>query len=861
MIRHHSRFGAPWPALLAALALSGCYEDTPIPTDPPTDAAAEAGDASDGFEDPDQRLPDLGVDTDAGPAGCVDDGECGAGWCATDGTCRPAAEASVFATPMDGLLRVGGASFDLLPGYLEPWTDAAGPDCPGNRPGVFDGDRYTPNPDDPCRDGFDDIDGDGRFAAVWMAGAGLDRPARGIHPDRPPAGRVVLFMRDDAAHLLVTLDVFAVDAARVEALADRVGRRLGLRPEQIAIHATGVRTGPDAVGLWGPSLTASGEPGARALRDALDGSGGLLAELPQASGVDPGWWAALPGRVAGAARQAGTEAGPVALRAVEDRLPLAGPRFAGAIELPDADGDGVRNDADDLAAWRTAPPALAWDDRLPGGVDPVVRLLALDAVETGRPRVLIAGWSAAPASAPPADALLDADHPGAVRALLEERFPDATAVWLTGAAGDTFRAGGGARVGVELEDGRFEGPDGEPVDQPLDAAEAEDPPAALAAMIVDRLLPALEDAPRQPARFEPTRRYAWIPLHNPRIGLAARLGLLPHLRDWLRGRVPTAGWVDGDSAPGCGGLGCLRYRLDQLDLGPVVLLTTPGALDRAYVDGRAESRLPLGDARNLDDLDLDGQPDAEDDEIRIQVRAGGAELSLELPGPANPQRFPAIGGLGRTGTWLVGRTNGGIGSLRSPAEWINPFEGQLEPLVALARDEPERSLCGWSHPCEGGAGLADLVDRTWQAQPAVLADLPGSRELRLVDPPALDGPVAWRIEGPDGEPRAEGEALILGPRDRAFTGDVDLVAAGVEPGDMLIVFGGPAGSALAPVEVAGVVPIELRRHPNIGDAWRSLAPAGGDLIYNTACELIYAGPCPTRRPVADDPNSGLPRTP
>lgn len=859
MIRPHSRLV---PAALGlVLALGGCYEGNELPAAPSADAAADALDMSDGFDASDDPVPDAGLDAALDPPGCVDDGECGGGWCAADGTCRPAVADLVFDRSMDGLLRVGGASFDLLPGYLEPWFDAAGPDCPDNRAGVFDGDLRTPLPEDGCLDGFDDLDGDGRFGAVWMAGGGLDRPARGIHPARPPAGRVVLFTRDEVAHLLVTLDVFAIDAARVAELADRVGRRLGISPEHVAIHVTGVRTGPDAVGLWGPSLSASGVPGAMALRDDLGGHKGLFGELPQQSGVGAEWWSALPGRIAGAARQAGTAAGPVAIRFVEGRLPLTSPRFTGAIELPDADGDGVRNDADDLAAWRTAPPPIAWDDHLPGAADPLIRLLAFDAVETGRPRVLLAGWSAAPASAPTEQALLDADHPGAVRALLEAQFNDATAVWLTGAAADTFRAGAGAKVVVELAEGGFEGPDGLPVEQPLDAAEAADPPAALAAMFVERLAPALAEAPRQPAQFELTRRYAWVPIHNPRIGLAARLGILPHLRDWLRGRVPTAGWVDGASAPGCGGLGCLRYRLDQLDLGPIALLTTPAALDRAYVDGRAEARLPLGDARNLDDLDLDGVPDAMDDEIRIQVRTGGAELSLTLPGPANPQRFPAIGGLGRTGTWVVGRTNGGIGSLRSRAEWINPFEGQLEPLVELARRDPERTLCGASHPCGGGDTLGELVDRLWQAQPAVLADLPGSRELRLVAPMDPRGPVAWRIEDADGGLRAEGDAMIIGPRDRAFTGDVDLVAAGVQPGDALLVFAGPAGSALAPVTVAEVVPIELRRHPNVGDAWRSLAPAGGDLVYNTACELIYAGPCPTRRPVVDDPNSGLPRTP
>lgn len=853
---------------LAALGLAlaaGCYEQNERPTLTEIDGAADRPDASDGFEPDAAPSGDAGpdVDVDPDPPACTDDDECAPGYCAGDGTCQPAADGIDFPVEMDDLPRAGAARFDLLPDYLEPWHDAAGPDCPENRPGVFDGDRLTPTPDDPCRDGFDDLDGDGRFDAVWMAGAGLDRPARGIDEARPPEGRVVLFTRGGAVFVWVTLDVYALDAARGAALTERVSRRLGISPERIALHATGNRTGPDAVGLWGPSLSASGEPGARRLRDDLIDQRGLFAELPQQSGVDPAWFSALPGRIAAAVRQAAGEVGQISLREARAELPLQAPRYEGAIELPDADGDGVINDGADLAAWRTALPPIARDDRLPPSGDATLRLLALDAVDGG-PRVLLASWSAAPDTLPAARALLDADYPGAVRDLLEQRFPGAVAVWLTGAAGDSFRAGGGARIPLELPDGAFAGPDGEPVDDPRVAAAADDPPAALGAMIVDRLLAALGEAPRQAADFELTQRYAWVPLTNPRMGLAARLDMLPHLRDWLRQRVPTDAWVDGQSVPGCGGLGCLRYRLDQITLGPLVLLTTPGALDRAYVDGRPEARLALGDGRNLTDLDNDGRPDDRDGELRLQVRTGGAELTIELPGPANPQRFPALSGLGRTGVWVIGRTNGGLGSLRTPEEALNPFEGQLDPLIALARRQPERTLCGSSHACAGGSTIGELVDRLWQAQPAVLADLPGSRELRLSEAVAAGGPFPWRIEDADGELRAEGDALYLGPRDRAFTEDADLVAAAVEPGDVLRVLDGVEeieGDAAQPLRIAEVVPIEIRRHPNIGDAWRAIAPGGGDLVYNTACELLYAGPCPNRRPVVDDPNSGLPRTP
>jgi len=409
-------------------------------------------------------------------------------------------------------------------------------------------------------------------------------------------------------------------------------------------------------------------------------------------------------------------------------------------------------------------------------------------------------------------------------------------------------------------DGGFADADGAPVPGLDEAAEAEDRADALGHLLADGIIAALAEAESQPAHLSVRQRFAWVPITNPRFDVAARLGLMPDLSDWQRGRRPTDAWVGPESAPACGELGCLRYRLDLIDLGPVSLLTTPGALDRAYVDGRLDARLDLGDGRNLDDLDLDGRPDAVDDEIRIPVRWGDAELTVLVPGPANPQRFPAVSGLGRDDLWFVGRTNGGIGSLRTAVEQINVFEGQLDPLARLADRDPERLLCGASFACEGGLEMSALVGRLRQSSAQVLADLPGTRELRLTAPPPSGGPFAWRIEGPDGAVRVDGDRLVLGPRDRAFTGDVDVISGGVEPGDRLIV-DDPDPALSAGFEVASTVGIELRRHPNVGDAWRSMAPTGGDLVYNSACELYFEGPCPSRRPIEADPNAGLPRTP
>ncbi|MCB9541843.1 MAG: hypothetical protein H6703_05270 [Myxococcales bacterium] len=838
-------------ALLATLAFAGCHEPTEETTD--LDLAPPIIDGGVDAELPDRVLPaaDAAVDAAVAPPLCARDEDCGErAYCGADQTCRAAATSPVFSWPEDGITRAGAAGFELTPAYLEPWSDRAGPDCPDNRPGVFDGRVDEPEPADPCQDRFTDADADGHFDAVWLGGAGLDRPAAGVEERRPPVGRVVLLTRDAVVQLIVTLDVAALDASRHDALVDRLVRRLGLSASVVAIHTTGTRTGPDAVGLSGPSLAIAAGDEARALAEA--GWLGVIGDLPYASGVDPAWWDALAPAIAAAARHAAAELRPVAVRAASAELPITRPAAAGGpLTVPDVDADGVENDADDLAAWRIEPGFIARDDHLPATGDGTLRIIALDAIDTGRPRVLIAGWSAAPAAVG-ARPLLDADYPGAVRAALEAEWPGAVAVWMTGAAADTWRAGG--RVPMLDADGAFVDEDGAPVDEAIAAAPADDPADALGRLIARRLVAALAEITPLPARLDVTRRYAWVPLENPRVAAAAHLGLLPHLRERLRGRVTTAAWADPTMAPACGGLGCLRHRLDRIDLAAgVTLLTVPGALDRAYIDGRPAARLAIGDGRNLVDLDFDGHPDDADDELRFDVQSGDALVTVTLPGPANPQRFPAIDGLGRTGAWVVGRTGGGLGSLRTAVEQPAVFEGQLEPLAAL---DPTLPLCP-IYPCTSDLTAGGLVTRLRAAQAARLADLPGSRELRLVEAaPGVVDPMPWVIIDPAGDEKTSGQAMLLGPRDHAFASDGNLVADGVERGDLLSL---PALDL--EIEVAEVVPVVLRRHPNSGDAWRSSAPGGGDFVYNTACELLYAGACPDRRAAADDPNLSLPRTP
>jgi hypothetical protein len=840
-------------ASLLLLSLVGC------------DATVQSGSAEHGDRGP---LFDMGAEPDAGIILTEDDGvDADTGYdpldCDTDDACPPAQECAggacvappevaALVWPRDGVVRMAAAGFDIAPEEIETWRDAAGPNCPDNRPGRFDGRVDQPPREGACLDTYDDANGNGRFDAVWLAGDGLDRPAADIDNDNPPAGRVVLITRDDEMRLLVVLDLHAVGAARASGLAKALTQRLGLPSESVIVQATGNRSAPDAVGLSGPGIDRLDG----VLRRRLDGAPGLLGSLPMRPGVDLRWWDALVARCEAASRRAGARLVPVRIRTSIDPLPV------GDIvdTVPDANRNEMNNDVEDLEDWRARPQALVTQHHLPRQVDPSLRTLRVDDTNGDAVAVLVS-WAVAPATVHLP--VISADFPGRLRAEIEARLPGAVAVWLPGAADDTTLAGAGAFIPSVDADGHPINADAMPVDFE-DATPAQDPTRALGRYLAALALDGIDEGEAVVPQFEVTSRYAWLPLTNPRFGLAARLGLMPLLGDWLTGRAPTDAWASEAQAPACGGLGCLRFRLDCIDLGPVTLLTTPAALDASFSLGRDATSIDFADERNLRDLDGDAVPDAVDREIEVLTRSDLDETPVLVDGPANPQRFDAIEGLGGADVWVLGRANGGTGSLGSRESHQNVFEGQLDGLRRAIAAPPvaDFDLCGAAFPCFGRIAVGELVALTWSAQPALLADLPGAHELALGAALPVEWPIAawndenWHLENADGDVVLFGGSLRLGPGRRVFIPEHDLVQAGIGPGDVLAL--GPPGAIEVRLPIEGVVPVVLREHPNAGDAWSATSPAAGDLVYTVACELLVRGPCPTAR---GELMQGLPMAP
>jgi hypothetical protein len=810
------------------------------------------GGGSDGLS----RDADPGTDVpvpiaDAGTSdafiGCESDESCGEGAFCEEGTCHPAV--ATLPALDDGVFRAGASRFDVAPVFFEPWTDRAGPECAGNRAGAYDGPLVLDaTPPGPCDDFFDDVDRDGHFDAMWMAGAGADRPAAGVDEENPPAGRVLFVQRNAEIWALVTLDVYAIGPEPLQALTRGLQLRLGLPEGRIAVHATGVRSAPDAVGMWGPTLAlAEGPLGAlKPYASTIP----LLAHVPVETGLDREWWREVRRRVAVAAQQALANVKPVTLRAARVRLPEP----AGGPGGPGGPADDAPTswsaEAAEIVSRLAEPTLYSHDVRFPLQRDLDVRVAAFDAAD-GAPLAVLAVWGATPAVGG-AEGRLSADLGGRVRAGLEAAYPGALGFWLTGASSEEVLAGAGARVPETDEDGR----PGEEM--------AAAPGPALARLVVGAARRALEGVEGQIPTLEVRARYAWLTITNPRYDLAARLGVISGLSDWVAGRRTTPVWAGATTAPACGAMGCLRYRLDRVDLGAVRLLTTPGGLDEGFVQGRAESTLTLTDpeSRNLTDLDLDGVIDADDPEILLESRDVAMANPIRIGAPLNPQRFAPLQPLEDASTWLLGRTNGGLGSLRAATDVVNVYEGQAKPLEALLASAPELAaldLCLEGYDCDRTLSLAELVPQVTAELPEILSDLPGGHLLALTaDPGEVQTESArFRVEAPGGGLRGEGQGVVLGPGPWAFALSTDFGLAGVMPGDQLVLTDDTR------LGIDRVVPVELARHPNAGDQWRGPHARGGDAVYNAACELLNGGLCPYPRviPAADDPNATLPRQP
>lgn len=137
------------------------------------------------------------------------------------------------------VLQVGAGRADITPDLdaaETEWTDT-------------DGDSHWDN-DEP----FVDVNGNGRFDAVWIAGFSTGRPATGVH--EPIWVRAIVFDHGNTRVAVAIVDAVGWFATEMDATRALLADSLDI--DHLIIGSTHVHETPDTIGLWGRKDLESG---------------------------------------------------------------------------------------------------------------------------------------------------------------------------------------------------------------------------------------------------------------------------------------------------------------------------------------------------------------------------------------------------------------------------------------------------------------------------------------------------------------------------------------------------------------------------------------------------------------------------
>ncbi|MEO8846538.1 MAG: hypothetical protein ABI591_19115 [Kofleriaceae bacterium] len=135
----------------------------------------------------------------------------------------------------DGVLKVGVAKRTWTPQNFETYTDE-------------NNDRQWESSEP-----YTDLNGNGKFDGIWLFGG--SRAAERVETD--VEARAIAFVEGDETFVVIYNDCIGMLAGDMEAI--RADPRLaGLGIDHIIIGSTHAHDAPDIVGLWGPSVAATG---------------------------------------------------------------------------------------------------------------------------------------------------------------------------------------------------------------------------------------------------------------------------------------------------------------------------------------------------------------------------------------------------------------------------------------------------------------------------------------------------------------------------------------------------------------------------------------------------------------------------
>ena len=429
--------------------------------------------------------------------------------------------AAAFGLPLveDGQLYAGIARVDITPTITETYSD-------------LDGDSYfdgcTTDPDatrSACTEPFDDVNGNGRFDAVWMGGwGGGGRAARGVHDPLYITALVLALNGEYVA--IVSVDAVGLLEYRTTRMRALLGEA-GFDADRVVISANHTHQGPDTVGLWGDL-------------DALE------------TGLDPEYQALLETATHDAVFAAATTAVPVTPAQGAVRLTELDPAYNGV-------AFGGTNPNDRMLG-------LIRDGRDPVVVDDQVLTLTFDSAD-GRLATLVS-YSGHPEIVGYQNELLGNDYVAVLREVVETE-AGGTSMFLASAMGGMQSAWEGTLPAVDEA--------GEPVYDEAGERVFIDAGGYEYARVAGTLL-------AQAALAAPTDTQAWTELEvrsTPTMLPLTNLGYKVALRTDVLDQ-PWDSLVTDASCPGMGTdpdvIACIDAKLWRLQLGPTSFGTVPGEL-------------------------------------------------------------------------------------------------------------------------------------------------------------------------------------------------------------------------------------------------------------------------------------------
>ncbi len=506
----------PSPLFATLLVIAAACGSDPAP--PPS----QGGDVSDAV-----------AHDDASPA--TDTAEDGAEVVTTDSGGDVAPSPTPLGLPMgvDGVTWVGVASIDITPEVLETFSDLDGD-------AEFDGCIDDPKAEKPgCAEPFDDVNGNGRFDAVWIGGFGPKRAAAGVHD--PLSVRTMVVVRNGEYLVLTGLDLVGLLQFRIDEAAAVLAAEDGMDPDRFIASTSHVHQGPDTIGIWG----------------LVDLDNGQLEP-----GFDPAYQARVVQAMVASVRAAAAAVRPAEVVMGMRDLAEVSPWFNGAHfggTNPKARVHGLTHDGRDPVVASTR--VFAMHARDPETHEGIATLLNY----SGHPEV----WGSS-------NRLISADWVGVAREQLEDAL-GGTAVFVPECLGG-MQSMLGAPTPLVDEDGQWvmttdAGGEPEPTWAPSDTWEIT---FSAGVHVADAALSALAGA--EPVTLEPFEvRVAPMRVHvdNMAWGFVALSGLIDGEVEQLI--------QDPEACPGHDptdpfDLGCLDTRTWRLRLGPLSVMTAPGEL-------------------------------------------------------------------------------------------------------------------------------------------------------------------------------------------------------------------------------------------------------------------------------------------